>query len=142
MQITVEELFNSQEAFAKLARNESLAPAIKLRLLPVTRSFDQHVKDANEVRLGLFRQFGSPIEGADDFTLEGASAESVKAVQNGWKEALKTSINIAGYRLKFDTSIVSGLSTVDLMNLEWLIEVPEDVETDLPSDVAAKAATA
>ena len=140
MQITVEELFNSQEAFAKLARNESIAPAIKLRLLPVTRSFDQHVKDANDVRLGLFRQYGSPIEGADDFTLEGASAENVKAVQNGWKEALKVSITVAGKRLKFENISGVNLSTIDLMNLEWLIEVPVEVEDEVPATAVAATA--
>lgn len=140
MNITIEELFSAQEAFGKLARNESIAPAIKLRLLPITRSFDQHVKDANEVRLGLFKKYGTPTETGNDFTMEGSTPENLKALQSDWRETLSSLLIIPGKRLRFENISGVSLSTADLMNLDWLIEFPAEVEDEAPESAAAAKA--
>lgn len=139
--ITVESLFNTQEAFAKLVRNDSLAPAIKLRLRPITVSLDQHLKDANETRVELFKKHGTPVEGdADNYEIKPDDKAAQKAVSDAWREVLATAVEIPGKKIKFENISGTPLNTADLVNLEWLIEFPADEESDLPAEVAAKAA--
>ena len=141
MQITVEELFNAQEAFTKLIRNESLAAAIKLRLRPITVSFDQHLKDASETRVELFKKHGTPVEGdANNYEIKPDDKAAQKAVTEAWREVLATAVEAPGKKIKFENVSGAPLNTADLVNLEWLIEFPEDAENELPAEVAAKAA--
>lgn len=139
--LCVEEILNAQQAFQSLVTNTSLAPAIKLRLLPITRSFDQHVKDINEVRFDLFKKHGTPVENdPSNYEIKPENKEAQKAMADDWKALCAETRKIAGKKLKFENVSGAPLSTADLMNLEWLIEFPEDVENELPSEVAAKAA--
>lgn len=139
--ITVESLFNTQEAFTKLVRNDELAPAIKLRLRPITVSLDQHLKDANETRVELFKKHGTPVEGdTDNYEIKPDNKAAQKAVSDAWREVLATAVEVPGKKIKFENISGAPLNTADLVNLEWLIEFPEDVESELPSEVAAKAA--
>lgn len=139
--ITVEEILNAQQAFQSLVTNTSLAAAVKLRLLPITRSFDQHVKDVNEVRTELFKKHGTPIENdPENYELKPENKDAIKAMTDDWKTVLAETKTIPGKKLKFENVSGTPLSTADLMNLEWLIEFPAEVEDELPSEVAAKAA--
>jgi hypothetical protein len=141
MQITIEELFNSQEGFTKLVRNESIAAAIKLRLRPITVSFDQHLKDAQETRVELFKKYGTPIESdPENFEIKPDDKAAQKAVSDAWREVLATEVTIPGKKIKFENISGAPLTTGDLVNLEWLIEFPAEVEEELPQ--AAQAATA
>ncbi len=139
--ITVESLFNTQEAFAKLVRNDALAPAIKLRLRPITVSLDQHLKDANETRVELFKKHGTPVENdSENYEIKPDDKAAQKAVTDAWREVLATAVEIPGKKIKFENVSGAPLNTMDLVNLEWLIEFPEDAENELPAEVAAKAA--
>lgn len=139
--ISVEEILNAQQAFQALVNNSTIAAAIKLRLLPITRSFDQHVKDINDVRFELFKKHGTPLENdPQNFEIKPENKEAQTAMANDWKAVLAETRTIPGKKLKFENISGVSLSTVDLMNLEWLIEFPEDAETELPAEAAAKAA--
>lgn len=140
--LSVEEILNAQQAFQSLVTNTSLAAAIKLHLLPITRSFDQHVKDINEIRAGLFKTHGTPIEGdPDNYELKPENKDAIYAMQREWKAVIAKTRTIPGKRLKFENVSGAPLSTADMMNLEWLIEFPAEVEDELP-EAAAKAAVA
>lgn len=139
--ITVESLFNTQEAFAKLIRNDALAPAIKLRLRPITVSLDQHLKDANETRVELFKKHGTPVENdSGNYEIKPDDKAAQKAVSDAWREVLATAVEVPGKRLKFENVSGAPLSTVDMMNLEWLIEFPADVEDEAPAQAVAATA--
>lgn len=139
--LSVEEILNAQQAFQSLVTNTSLAPAIKLRLLPITRSFDQHVKDVNEIRLELFKKHGTPVEGdPQNYELKPENKDAISAMQSEWKTVIAETRTIPGKRLKFENVSGAPLSTADMMNLEWLIEFPAEAEDEAPAQAVAATA--
>jgi hypothetical protein len=139
--LSVEEILNAQQAFQSLATNTSLAAAIRLRLLPITRSFDQHVKDVNEIRLELFKKHGTPVENdPSNYELKPENKDAINAMQDDWKAVLTETRTIPGKRLKFENVSGAPLSTVDMINLEWLVEFPEDAEIKNPAQSVAATA--
>lgn len=140
--LTVEELLNSQASLQKLTDNAAIAPAIKLRLVPIKRSYDQHAKDAQDARLDLFKHFGTPVEDRPgDYEVKpDAPPENKQAITDGWKAILAESVQIPGKKIPFETISGAPLSTADLLNLEWLIEIPAEQEAEAPATAAAASA--
>lgn len=148
--LTIKDLYKVQEAFNRLTSLDNLAPAIKLRLVPIKRSFDQHLEDANNARLDIFKRFGEKLPGTGNYQIpENASDEIKDAVYDGWQAILDESVSIPGKRVPFETVAQASylareggraqLTVGDLLNLDWIIEMPasEDAETEAPAEAMA-----
>lgn len=162
--ITTEELLASENAISKLFAYDTVPSAVKLRLAPIKRAYDEQIKDAckitHDARLELFKLHGAPSETSPgDYDLLKSTLEQKQAVEDAWRELLDVPVELPGKVIQYETisegsylaqTTVNGvpcmvrasLSTADLIQLEWLIKLPVSVEQEAEALAQTVAATA
>lgn len=150
--LTIKELLNAKMAFDRLTALDTVKPAIKLRLVPISRSVKQHIEDFNEAMISLFKQYGTPVENqpGNYEVRHDAPAENKQAVADGRESLLAESVQIPGKKIPYEAISEASyvmqdagrvtLTTDDLVMLDWVIELPAEEAAEVPA--TAQAATA
>ena len=137
---TIGELNNAASALNKLLINSELAANIKIRLARLGKAIEAESKAAHEQRLELFRKHGKPIEGTQDWTLEGAVPEAVAALNASWEAVLAEPVELPGQKIAFEVLAGAPLNAADLMALEWLLIIKDETDVNEAPLIANTAA--
>jgi len=135
MEVTVKQLNESSQSFAKLLGLSGVPANVRVRLARVAKRIEEESKTIQEQRLELFKKYGKQIEGKEEWTIEGATAENVKAFRDEEDKLFAEILPLPGKQIPFESISGCDLNAADILRLsEWLIELPAEEET--------KAATA
>lgn len=135
MEVTVKQLNESSVSFSKLLGLSGVPANVRVRLARVAKRIEEESKAINEQRIELFKKHGKQVDDKEEWTMEGATAEALKAFRDEEKVLLDEILPLPGKPISFESISGCDLSAADILRLgDWLIELPAEEE--------AKAATA
>lgn len=152
--LTIKELSQAKTSFDHLAALDSVKAAIKLRLAPIIRSVKQHLEDAQEARLSLFKTYGKPSETVPgNYELPPDVSIEIKRTLYEALESLNSEpIQIPGKKIPFEAVAEASyvqpgvgrvsLTAEDLQLLDWIIDLPAEEDAETPAVEKAAHATA
>ena len=135
MEVTVKQLNESSQSFSKLLGLSGVPANVRVRLARVAKRIEEESKTISEQRLELFKRYGRQVEGKEEWTLEGATPENLKAFRAEEEKLLAEILPLPGKQIPFESISGCDLNAADILRLgDWLIELPVEEEV--------KAATA
>lgn len=130
MEVTVKQLNESSQSFSKLLGLSGVPANVRVRLARVAKRIEEESKTISEQRIELFKLYGRQVENKEEWTLEGATPESLKAFREEEEKLFAEILPLPGKMITFESISGCDLNAADLLRLsDWLIELPAEEET-------------